>query len=92
MDDPNVMDGKEVGRGIQTGFNMLTDASFNAITNSEGISDLKKLLRLLLTGVYAINTKPDDAPVKASDQEIIPAGDKEPVKVPAVAGGNNGGG
>ncbi len=88
MNDPNKMEPQEAGRGIETGFKMLTDPSFNAIMQSEGLTDLKKLLRLLLQGTYSINMEPPKAP----DGLSTGAGDTPPDAVPPgqVPGGDNG--
>ncbi len=86
MNNPNIMEPNEVGRGIETGFKMLTDSSFEPVINAEGIADLKKLLRLLLTGIYTINTQPNQE--QLAKQAAAKVGDTLPTVPPEASGGN----
>lgn len=54
------MQRQDAVRALETGLRMMSDESIRIpITYSEGIGDLIRLIKLLLTGEYVININPD---------------------------------
>ena len=73
------METHEMVRGLETVLKITEDRSIIIpITYAEGIGEMRKLSRLLLSGKYAINTAPAPLPGKASTDLKLPEGEKSP--------------
>ncbi len=73
------METHEMVRGLETVLKITEDRSIIiTITYAEGIGEMRKLSRLLLSGKYAIDVNPKKAPPpgKASTDLKLPEGEK----------------
>ncbi len=69
---------QKIMSAIQVGLAFLGDETVNGpIKYSDGISDLKWLLRMLISGEYGINTDPNQLRIEGKAPEIPPTGSKE---------------
>ena len=70
----------ELGRAIETGMRMLNDESVRVPASYiDGLADLKKLFRLLMSGEYGINTDPAAAaePAGGGPSKLPPLPDRK---------------
>ena len=82
-------DSQKIMSAIQGGLAFLADETVNGpIKYSEGISDLKWLLRMLISGEYGINTDPNQLRIEGGPPEALRTGSKEDGK--QSPGGNGG--
>ncbi|KKL98759.1 hypothetical protein LCGC14_1821240 [marine sediment metagenome] len=71
-------DSQKIMSAIQGGLAFLADETVNGpIKYSDGISDLKWLLRMLISGEYGINTDPNQLRIEGKASGSPPAGSKE---------------